>query len=259
MGYNTVRMPTLKRVLTFNPRLCDGCGKCVEACMSRVGEFRGVSAIKLIKGDDGRASVAFCLQCDQPFCRVICPTGSVLFDEIRGVSFIRRESCVGCRSCSMICPAEAVAFDDLGKAVKCDLCDGDPLCVKVCDRGALKYAAAEELSSSKKDIVALLISSSNRVGALATNRGLAISEALVGDATLFSQMMSVRSEGLRRFLDYCSSNLLTISREASLATLSETVLKRRRSLGLSELRRPKEEVQTLLKALSFQKGGEAVG
>jgi hypothetical protein len=82
---------------------------------------------------------------------------------------------------------------------------------------------------------------------LTAERGLALSTRFVGDPLLFSQMISSKSEGLLKFLDYCANNLSTISNEASLAALSETSLKRRRSLGLNEIRRPKEEVQTLLK------------
>lgn len=249
-----------KRVLTFDPRLCDGCEKCVEACMKRLSDHKSTPAIKLIKGADGQKfSLSFCLQCDQPFCKVICPSGSILSDEARAVNFIRRETCVGCRSCFLICPVEGVVFDSLGKAVKCDLCKGDPLCVKVCDRGALRYGFAEDLSSSKKDRVALLLSSSTRAGNLTTSRGLALSKGLIGDTLFFNQLVSAKSEGLRKFLEYCAGNLSTISKEASLATLSETVLKRRRSLGLSEIRRPKEEVQTILKTLASKKGGITVG
>ncbi|MFN3621650.1 MAG: hypothetical protein ACK4TI_02045, partial [Nitrososphaerales archaeon] len=119
----------------------------------------------------------------------------------------------------------------------------------------LRYGLAEDLSSLKKDRVALLISSSTRAGILTTDRGLVLSKGFVGDTLFFNQLISTKSEGLRKFLDYCAGNLSTISKEASLATLSETVLKRRRSLGLSELRRPKEEMQSILKALSSKKEG----
>ncbi|MEM3387611.1 MAG: 4Fe-4S dicluster domain-containing protein [Nitrososphaerales archaeon] len=253
-------MPIQKQVLIFDPRLCDGCEKCIEACVKRFGTSQSTPAIKLIKSGDGhKFSLSFCLQCDEPFCRVICPTGSILLDEIRDVTFIRSETCVGCRSCFLICPVEGVVFDGAGKAVKCDLCNGDPLCVKVCERGALRYGFAEDLSTLKKNRVALLISSSTRAGVLTTNRGLTLSKGVVGDPLFFSQLVSAKSEGLRKFLDYCAGNLSAISKEATLATLSETVLKRRRSLGLSEVRRPKEEVQTILKTLSSKKGELSFG
>ena len=248
-------MATVKWVLTFDPRFCDGCGDCVEACIKRLGDLRSTPAIKLVKDKQGKvAALSFCLQCEQPFCKIICPTGSILFDEFSGLSSVRSETCVGCRSCFLICPIEGVMFDTIsGKAVKCNLCKGEPKCVKVCDRGALKYTLAEDLTTAKEGHIALLISSSTKAGVLTAERGLALSTKFVGDALLFSQMISSKSEGLRKFLDYCANNLSTISNEASLAALSETILKRRRSLGLNEIRRPKEEVQTLLKSLTSLK------
>jgi len=259
LSINTLEMSIPKRILTFNPRLCDGCGDCLEACVKRLGDSRSTPALKLVKGrDGGSASLSFCLQCDHPLCRVVCPTGSILLDEAVGLSWVRGETCVGCRSCYLICPIEGVVFDALtGKAVKCDLCGGDPVCVKVCDRGALKYTFAEDLSRAKEDQVALLISASTKAGSLTVNRGLDLSKKMVGDTLLFSEMVSAKAEGLRRFLEYCSNNLSTIFNEAALAAFSETVLRRRRSLGLSEIKRPKEEVQTVLKHLSSLKDGSS--
>ena len=244
-----------KRILTFNPRLCDGCGDCLEACMKRLGDFRSTPALRLVKDiDGGSASLSFCLQCDHPFCRIICPTSSILFDEASGLSSIRSETCVGCRSCFLICPIEGIIFDAFtGKAVKCDFCGGDPKCVKVCDKGALKYTFAEDLSKAKEDQVALLISASTKAGFLTLSQGLNLSRKMVGDTLLFSQIISAKAEGLRKFLDYCANNLSTIFNEASLATISETVLRRRRSLGLSEIKKPKEEVRTILKHISSLK------
>jgi Fe-S-cluster-containing hydrogenase component 2 len=246
-----MRMSIPKRILTFNPRFCDGCGDCVEACIKRLGVSGSTPALKLVKGEGGSASLSFCLQCDRPLCKVICPTGSVLFDEATGLSWIRNETCIGCRSCFLICPIEGVMFDALtGKAVKCDLCGGDPHCVKVCDKGALKYTFAEDLSKTKEDLVALSISASTKAGLLVMKLGLELSKKTVGDTLLFSQIVSAKAEGLRRFLEHCANNLSTIFNEAALTTFSETVLRRRRGLGLSEIKRPKEEVQTLLKNLS---------
>ncbi len=247
-------MVTGKRIIYFDPRLCDGCGDCVEACATRSG-VRSIPAIKLVKDEAGRAaSVSVCLQCDQPFCVTICPTGSMILDGSKGLSTVRVETCIGCRSCFLICPVEAVFFDGLtDRAVKCDLCGSEPKCVNMCSRGALRYSLTDDLPSIKSDRVALLLSASTRAGNLTTSRGLAAAQALVGDSSLFSQIVSSRSEGIRRFLDYCAGNLATISREGALTTFSDTVLRRRRSLGLKGLKRPREEVQALLKALDSQR------
>jgi Fe-S-cluster-containing hydrogenase component 2 len=44
-----------------------------------------------------------------------------------------------------------MAFDTRGKRViKCDLCDGDPTCVRFCEPEALQYVDATTLSIRKK-------------------------------------------------------------------------------------------------------------
>ena len=53
-------------------------------------------------------------------------------DRLRTV--IDYNLCVGCRMCVYACPFGAMGFDaDRGRPYKCDLCGGDPLCVKFCE------------------------------------------------------------------------------------------------------------------------------
>ena len=50
-----------------------------------------------------------------------------------------------------VCPFGAMNFDNESRRViKCDLCDGDPLCAKLCSYGALLYIDASEQSTVKK-------------------------------------------------------------------------------------------------------------
>ena len=47
--------------------------------------------------------------------------------------------------CVAVCPFGAMSFDTPTKRViKCDLCDGDPLCVKFCAYEALQYTDVPE-------------------------------------------------------------------------------------------------------------------
>ena len=44
----------------------------------------------------------------------------------------------------MVCPFGGPSFDPIEKrVVKCDLCDGNPVCVEVCPTGALQYVRAD--------------------------------------------------------------------------------------------------------------------
>jgi len=61
------------------------------------------------------------------------------FDAMKvndGVVYVDYENCVGCGACERACPLNAVWIFDK-KAYKCDLCGGEPQCVKFCSQNAL--------------------------------------------------------------------------------------------------------------------------
>jgi Fe-S-cluster-containing hydrogenase component 2 len=60
-------------------------------------------------------------------------------DEKTSAILIIPEKCTGCRNCVTACPVNAIQFDKAAhKAVKCDLCYGDPECVRYCPTKALE-------------------------------------------------------------------------------------------------------------------------
>jgi Fe-S-cluster-containing hydrogenase component 2 len=44
------------------------------------------------------------------------------------------------------------------QVIKCDLCDGDPVCVRFCDPGALQFLAASSVNLVKKRDAGLKLS-----------------------------------------------------------------------------------------------------
>ena len=68
---------------------------------------------------------------------------------------VDHNKCIGCRSCVAVCPFGAMGFNVIDrKNFKCDLCDGDPQCVRFCDMKAVDYIDADRVSIFKKKAAA---------------------------------------------------------------------------------------------------------
>lgn len=122
---------------------CTGCMSCVTACsFVKTRSFKPVnSRINILMKEDKMLSIpTTCWQCEKPPCADVCPVNAIVKDQKTGMVNIVSDLCIGCKVCAPACPFGAVTVDtEKGIAVKCDLCDGDPECVKVCTPGALQY------------------------------------------------------------------------------------------------------------------------
>jgi len=80
-----------------------------------------------------------CLQCGQPRCLEVCPTGAISRNEEDGVVYIDEEKCLGCALCTLACPYGGIRCPPGEKAAKCDYCKGKPKCLDACRFGVLSY------------------------------------------------------------------------------------------------------------------------
>ncbi|HBK59494.1 MAG TPA: hypothetical protein DDZ84_01700 [Firmicutes bacterium] len=92
----------------------------------------------------------------------VCPTGAIRRHPTTGAVVISKELCVGCRACFSACPVAGMCLDIHGKPAKCDLCNGDPECVKACVAGALEYT--EDDAAVRKRRRAFVVESLSPVG-----------------------------------------------------------------------------------------------
>jgi len=135
---------------------CTGCRCCELACSLRnYGECNPTRArIYVVRSQlDGVITTIpiTCQQCEDPLCVAMCPSGALSRSAETHAVVVDVDKCLGCRTCVEVCPFGAPSVDPrTGKAEKCDLCDGDPVCVKVCSQQALSFVSAEEESQHRK-------------------------------------------------------------------------------------------------------------
>ena len=150
----------MKRIV-FDPVQCDLCGACMAACSvikkGRIDFSRSRIRIETA-GSCKPLRAAVCAHCEEPACVTACMRGIIGKDETSGLVTRRYEDCFRCAACLVSCPVGAVLEDkDMKAFIACDLCgkDGsgeDPLCVRVCLRGALRF---EEEAAASADLRSL--------------------------------------------------------------------------------------------------------
>lgn len=140
---------------------CTGCRTCEVACVAQhEGVFgRAAARIKVVKREPiGLDYPNVCRHCAHPPCVEACPVGALgrdVADRLlpadqlhpadcdhppTGAVILSREKCIGCGACVEACPFGAADLHpETGLALICDLCGGDPACVKRCATEAIIY------------------------------------------------------------------------------------------------------------------------
>jgi len=135
---------------------CNGCKLCELACSLK---HEGVacparSRIEIIEIKDTLFVPTYCFQCEDASCMKVCPVNALTRDSKNDLIIMDKETCINCKACAFACPFGAIGIDSEGKTFKCDLCDGEPLCVQVCPVNALSYTHPENITYKKKRAIA---------------------------------------------------------------------------------------------------------
>lgn len=132
------------RKVVCNPGVCSGCRACEAVCsLYHEGVVSPeLSRIQIMtwEYEAWRCEIYVCDQCLTPKCAAACPLGAIHVDGRSGALVVDEESCNGCMLCLGACPCAPPRIRyHAGKniCIKCDLCGGDPRCVKFCYEGAL--------------------------------------------------------------------------------------------------------------------------
>jgi Fe-S-cluster-containing dehydrogenase component len=164
---------------------CYGCYSCVLACKAENHTPKGINWAGCVPAEIGTYPSALrqmlplvCMQCANPACLDVCPTGATQQDE-NGIVTVDPELCMGCKYCMMACPYgarhtvekwesyfpdaegdldayEAAAkrmWNAYGIATKCDYClhrvrEGrQPACVEGCPAKARYFGDLDDPES----------------------------------------------------------------------------------------------------------------
>jgi carbon-monoxide dehydrogenase iron sulfur subunit len=148
---------------------CLACRNCERVCSFQgAGGFKRENSNIWVHIDLEKRSIfaMTCLQCETALCLEVCPTEGLIRDPLTNAVVVDESACVGCRMCVAACPFGNIHFENKRQvAAKCNLCHGDPECVRNCMAGALHYSDINDLASIKrKHMDQKLILSSHRTG-----------------------------------------------------------------------------------------------
>lgn len=121
------------------PEKCCGCVMCEAVCTMKhwktVNKYRsGIHVDKRSITDDVQTVCSHGHQCKLE-CIDACKFDAMKRSD-KGLVYVNYDNCVGCKACENACPLKAVWVHEK-KAYKCDLCGGEPECIKYCSQDAL--------------------------------------------------------------------------------------------------------------------------
>jgi TPP-dependent indolepyruvate ferredoxin oxidoreductase alpha subunit len=133
---------TINHFVNCDPQKCIGCNVCEYACsMEKDKTFNPAkSRIRSLRLDPLTNLAISCRLCKDAPCVAACPKGALTQSTEERAIRVDEEKCNGCGWCIGACEYGAVTLHpDTKKAITCDLCGGDPECVRWCPESALVF------------------------------------------------------------------------------------------------------------------------
>ncbi len=152
----------MEKILVVDHEKCTGCRLCEMVCSVKHTGMSNPSRsrIHIIKWPlEGFELPMLCQQCEEAPCIAVCPKDALTRDATLGRVALNYDLCIGCKMCVIACPFGGMGIDIVARQViKCDLCDGDPICVRFGDPGAIQFVPASSANLIKKRDAGLKLS-----------------------------------------------------------------------------------------------------
>jgi len=142
-----------RKFVSADPEKCVGCCVCEYACaMKKENTFNPLkSRIRVVRIHPLINLALTCRLCEDPPCVAACPRDALTQSEENGVIMVDEDKCNGCGWCIEACDYGAITLHPENKVVfVCDLCDGDPECVKWCPEEALDFVTSDVLAQKAR-------------------------------------------------------------------------------------------------------------
>jgi len=142
-----------RKFVSVDPGKCIGCGICEYACTIEKGE--GIwnpmrSRIRVVRMAPLFNFALSCRGCNDARCVKACPENAIMQSETTGLLVIDEKKCKGCDWCVQACEHGGITINfETGKAVACDLCQGEPKCIEACPEEALEMVDSDEAADKR--------------------------------------------------------------------------------------------------------------
>jgi Fe-S-cluster-containing hydrogenase component 2 len=161
-------LPELWIGRNVSDQACMGCRLCQVAC-SQIKEKvirPSIARVQVPQYYPGVEFPVLCYQCgDEAKCIEACPVQALTVDTSKKLNTIaidttkclRTTKGADCTLCQDKCPGDSVTFHPTSKApLICDLCGGDPACVKACYTNTLTLKGVKMAAVKMTDIATAL-------------------------------------------------------------------------------------------------------
>jgi anaerobic carbon-monoxide dehydrogenase iron sulfur subunit len=142
-----------RKFISVDPGKCIGCGICEYACTVEKGE--GIwnpmhSRIRVVRMAPVFNFALTCRGCQDARCVKACPERAISQSESTGLLILDETKCKGCDWCVQACEHGGITIhSETGKAIACNLCEGEPKCVESCPEEALEMVESDEAAEKR--------------------------------------------------------------------------------------------------------------